>query len=149
MEIQALKLLITEAEVNTIATRHLPADVGVRDLAVRFTPQGIVVRGKYHMVMTMPFETLWQVSVNGGHLAAQLADVKVVGFPAAMLKGVLIGIIRDALNAGDAARVDGESLRIDPDRLLAEHGFPARTNLTAVRCEEGRLFIESTLPAAP
>jgi hypothetical protein len=145
MEIQSLKLLVTEQEVNAMVAREAAAGGTVRDVSVRFTPDGIQVKGKYHMVMPMPFETLWRVGIEGGKIVAQLADVRVVGFPAAMLKGSLMSVIVESLAADGALQAQGDSLRIDLDRLLAQRGFPARTNLTAVRCETGKLFIESAL----
>jgi hypothetical protein len=150
MEIQSLRLLITEQELNDIAAKEaVTGGSPVRDVSVRLTSEGVRIKGKYHMMMPMPFDTLWIVSVQGGKIAARLSEAKVVGFGAGMLKGVLMDMICETVQADGALRVDGDTLWIDLDRLLAVRGFPARTNLTAVRCSDGQLFIESSLGAAP
>jgi hypothetical protein len=143
MEIQSLKLLVTEQEVNTLAASEAASSGAVRDLSVRFSAEGIAIKGRYQMVMPMPFETLWKVGIEGGKIVAQLIDIRVVGFPAAMLKGALMSLIVESIQADGALEAEGDSLRIDVDRLLAQRGFPARTNLTGVRCDAGTLIIES------
>lgn len=145
MEIQALKLLVTEQEVNALVAREAASGGAVRDLSVRFSAEGIAIKGRYQMVMPMPFETLWQVGVEDGKIVAQLVEIRVVGFPAAMLKGSLMSLIVESVQADGALQAQGDALRIDVDRLLAQRGFPARTNLTGVHCAAGQLIIESAL----
>jgi hypothetical protein len=145
MEIQALKLVVTEPELNQMLVHAPLAGAPVRDLAVRLLAEGVQVKGKYQAWVSMAFETMWRVEVQKGAILAHLADVKVVGVPAAMIKGMLTDSICAALDAEDAVTADGDLLRIDLDRMLAQRGFPARTNLTGVSCEVGRLIIESAL----
>lgn len=144
MEIQALKLLIVEAEINAVLAKEGTADIPVRDLAVRFLAEGVHIKGKYQALMPMPFETLWVVSIEAGQIVAHLAEFKMVGFGSGMFKGILMDMIVESLQAEEAVRAEGDKLWIDLDRLLARRGFPARTNLTAVRCEPGRFLIESS-----
>ena len=148
MEIQALKILITEQEINELARRGLSANQApVRDLRVGFSPAGVMITGTYHGMMRMPFETLWQVSVRQGKIVAQLSELKFVGFAAAMFRSVLMRSISDAIQAEDALEVGEDCLRLDLDRLLALRGFPTRTNLTLVRCEHGSFHIEANAAA--
>jgi hypothetical protein len=143
MEILALKLVVNEQEINRLAAQAPSSGASVRDLAFRFTPEGIHVKGKYQAWVSMAFETFWQVSVCEGRIVARLSDVKVGMMPAAMIKGMLTESICAALDLEGAIEADGDVLRIDLDQLLAQHGFPARTNLTGVRCEAGQIMIES------
>ena len=148
MEIQVLKILITEQEVNELARRGLQnGQAPVRDVYVRFSPAGIMIQGTYQGFMRMPFETLWEVSVRTGKIVATLTDVKFVGFGAAMFRSVLMRSISDAIQAEDALEVGEDCLRLDLDRLLTLRGFPARTNLTLVRCEHGTFHIEANAAA--
>ena len=55
--------------------------------------------------MTVRFETLWEVSAFAGKIAARLADLKVVGLPAGMLRGTIMS----ALAALPAAAVSSAS----------------------------------------
>lgn len=148
MEIHSLKLLIAEQEINAILGREITSGTPVRDLAVRLLAEGVHIRGKYQALMPMPFETLWKVSVEAGHIIAHLSELKVVGFGGGMLKGILMDVIVESFQAAGAVQAEGDRLRIDLDQLLAQHGFLARTNLTSVRCEAGRLLIESSQAAS-
>jgi hypothetical protein len=148
MEIHVLKLVVGEKEINQMAAQAPLNGAPVRDLMVRITHEGVHVHGKYQHWVSMAFETLWQVAVREGKIVATLGDVKVAGMPVAMLKGIkgiLMETICATLDADDAAEAAGDTLHIDLDRLLAQRGFPARTNLTSVRCETGRITIESGL----
>lgn len=145
MEIQTLRLLVSEHDVNQLASRTPLSGSAVRDVAVRITPEGVSVRGKYQAWVSVAFETLWHVAVESGKVRAQLADIKVQGMPAALVKGMLTEMLGEALEVGSGVRAEGEVLWIDLDQILAQQGFPARTNLTGVRCEAGMLTIESSL----
>jgi len=149
MEIQALKLVLVEAEINRLAARAQRKGVPVRDLSVRLTAEGIQVTGKYHAFVSMAFETLWHVSVQAGKVRAFLADIKVVGFGAGRMKGMLTESLCAAVDAEGVLEADGDALIFDLDRLLTLQGFPAKTNLTAIRCDATRIVIEAALqPAA-
>jgi hypothetical protein len=144
MEIQALKLVVSEQDINELA-RQVPLNgAPVRDLLVVITEQGVSVRGRYHAWISVAFETMWLVTIESGKIRAHLADVKVVGMPAALIKGMMTEMLSDSL-ASPGISVEGEVLWIDLDTVLAKQGFPARTNLTGVRCTAGKLFIESAL----
>jgi len=145
MEIQALKLVVSEQELNRMAAHAPLSGAPVRDLSVRLTPEGVHVKGKYQAWISMNFETLWKVDVQQGKIVAHLADVKVVGLPAAKIKGMLTESICGALDADGAVEADGDTMRIDLDQMLALRGFPARTNLTGIRCEMGQIIIESAV----
>jgi hypothetical protein len=143
MEIQALKLLLTEHDLNTIAKRSLEKEQ-VRDVAIRLSPAGVHVCGVYPTpFMTVRFETLWEVSALSGKIAARLADLKVVGLPAGMLRGAIMSALAEATSKENGLQIDGERLLFDPDRLLFNNGLQVRTNLTAVRCGAGTLLLEA------
>jgi hypothetical protein len=146
MEIQALKLLLTEHDFNVIAKRALEKEQ-VRDVSIRLSAEGIHVYGVYPTpFMTVRFETLWEVSAHAGKIAARLADLKVVGLPAGMLRGTIMSALSEATSQENGLQVDGERLLFDPDRLLINNGLKGRTNLTAVRCGAGTLVLEAAAP---
>jgi hypothetical protein len=143
MEIQALRALIPEAMLTRIAIESLPPDVNVKDIRVKLTPQGAHVDGTYEMFFAVPFETLWELSVQDGKILARLANVKVARLGASMVKGVLLGILVDAAEKIEGLRLDGDTLVLDVDRILTARGYPVRTNLKVVECQAGNLLIES------
>jgi hypothetical protein len=143
MEIQALRALIPEAMLTRIATEALPADVKIKDVRVRLAPEGVHITGTYEMFFAVPFETLWELSVRDGKILARLANVKVARLGAGMVKGVLLGIMADAARKIDGMQLDGDTLVLDVDRILAGRGYTVRTNLKKVECQAGSLLIES------
>jgi hypothetical protein len=144
MEIQALKLFVTEEEINDLLTKFLPPDLPVQDLVVRLTPDGVVVQGVYPtLLVKMAFETLWEVTAAGPEVEARLANVKVAGLPAGKLRGLLVKMIRDAAAPEPGVRVQDESLRVDLEEALRAKGLPLQVNFTAVRCSLKSLVLEA------
>ena len=144
MEIQALKLSVPEDAVNRLLAEHLPKDVPVQKLAVRLTPEGVRVQGEYPTVfMKVAFESLWTLGVTAGQLEARLADVKVSGIPATMLRGVIFKVLKENVPNEPGISVEGETLRVDVDRALAAKGLPLKVNLRGVVCGAGNLLIEA------
>ena len=140
MELQALKLLITDEDLGLVAARAAEhsSDDNVSDLKVRITPAAVVVSGVYHMMMRVSFETFWTPSVRDGRLAATLSDLRVVGFGAGLLKGVLLRILGDEAAKEDAVKIEGDTVLIDVERLLAKNGLTLRAQFRAVRVCAGQ-----------
>jgi hypothetical protein len=144
MDILALKLVMTEADVNGLVAAHLPANQPVRDLRVTLTPEGIRLSASYPVTFfTVSFHTLWTIAVSEGRVIARLAGLQVAGAPAGMVRGMLMEAVADNLKGEDGFHVEGEAIFVDPDRILGRFGLSARTNLTAVHCEAGCLTLSS------
>lgn len=142
MEVHALQLLITEQDLSFLATKVVQRDQ-VSDLCIRVTPEAIVVAGTYQMLMRVPFETFWSVSIQSAKVAITLADMKVVGFGAGLFKGVLLRMIGDEAAKEPGIQVEEDTILVDVDIFLSREGLQARTNLTSVRCQVGSLVIEA------
>src|SRR4051812_41631741 len=96
MQIQTLKLLVTDADLAELLARHVPGGDAIEELEARFTPEGVVVSGKYPTsFFKVPFETTWQVEASGPEVRVGLVDVKVAGLPANILRGALMKMVRD------------------------------------------------------
>jgi hypothetical protein len=130
--------------LTRIATEALPPDVKVENVQVHLKPEGAQVTGTYEMFFAVPFETLWNLSARDGKILARLANVKVARLSAGMVKGVLLGILTDASKQIDGLQLDGDTLIVDVDRILASRGYEVRTNLKTVQCQSGSLLIESS-----
>ena len=143
MELLALKLFVTEDDVNRLLAEHLPRDVGVENLRVRLTPDGVHVEGDYPTsFLKVAFETVWALAVAGGRLEARLASIKVAGVPATLLRGVLLKALEDAARR-PGVRVEGESVLVDGEEILKEKGIPLRLNLREVLCSVGSLVLRA------
>jgi hypothetical protein len=143
MELQALKLLVTEHDLSNLATKALELNEQLSDLEVRITTEAVVVAGVVHLFMRVPFETFWWPAVRDGKLTATLLELKVVGLPAGMLKGVLLRMLADEAEKEDALRIEGETVFVDADRLLVKNGLDLRMNLSALHCTPGQLVVEA------
>jgi hypothetical protein len=144
MEILALKLFVPEDAVNRLVAEHTPKDVPVQHLNVRLTPEGVRVQGEYPTVfMKVAFESLWSLAIADGKLEVHLTDVKVSGFPATMLRGLIFKMLKESTEREPGLSVDGEALRIDLDRFLAAKGLPLKVNLRGVLCSLGSLVVEA------
>jgi hypothetical protein len=142
MEILALKATVSEQVLNELATRYLPKDVPVEELRITVTPDGVVVKGEYPLLVTVSFETLWELGVSDGKVTARLTRLRTLGMPMTVLKSVVLGAIAAAARSEPWLAVDTDTVRIDVDKALAGEGLRARTNLTAIRCQAGQLVIE-------
>jgi hypothetical protein len=144
MEIQALRLLVTEKALNELVARHLPDDQPVEELRFRLTPEGLHVSGEYPLFLRISFETHWELGVRDGNVTARLKRFKALGLPAPVFKSVLLKVLRETAGKESWLRFDGEdTILVLVDRLLAEKGIPLRTNLSAIRCQEGSLVLEA------
>src|SRR5947209_17391048 len=108
MDIQLLKLLVTEQDINTIVTKVLGNKPQVREVKVSLGPEGVHVNGVYPTAfMSVRFQTLWEVSVQAGKVAARLADLKVVGLPVTMLRPAIMAAIAEAVAKEESVQVQG------------------------------------------
>jgi hypothetical protein len=156
MEIQSLRLLLPEQDLQDLAARHLPPEDGLQSLRVHVTGEGVVVAGVYPTsLMDLPFETLWQPSILDGKLRVRLArvstgrgasdfalDIFNLVSPGAV-RGTVMNQIANFVKGDDAFRVEGDTVVVDAERLLAAQGIPLRVNLAAVTCQPGHLVVEA------
>jgi hypothetical protein len=147
IEIQALKLRITEQALDQLIPQILAQNPPMKELRVRLTPEGANISGVYHMVVNVPFEAVWELSVQAGEIAARLGNLKVSGLGGGMLKPALLSALREAIKKEEGIRLDGETLLVDLDKVLAKHGLILHSNLKAIHCGDGYVVVESAAPA--
>lgn len=146
MDIEVLRVRVTEEELDSLVQKHVPADLGLAGLRIVLTAEGIGVRGQYTtMVMPISFETLWEPAILRGQVHARLVRVNVAGFPATKLRGVLLKVIADNLGGQPGVYFEGEAVRLDLDALLAAHQIPVRFKPKAIQCTAGALIFEGGL----
>ncbi len=144
MDIQTLKLLVAESDVNEIIDQYLPNEGAVENLLVRLKPEGVHVEGDYPTPLgKMSFETLWSLTASGSIVRAKLEAIKVAGLPAGMLRSVLLKTIRDVAEREPGVRVEDEAIEINVEEAATARGVALRINLKALRCSEGSLVVEA------
>ena len=144
MEIQSLKLIVTEADANLLLAEFAPKDLDVGNLRIRLTPEGVRVTGDTAaLLFKVSFETLWDVSVLDEEVSLKLASLKVAGLPAGKLRGVLFKVLRDVVSGKPGIAVEDERVRIDVNEIFHSREVPLSVRLTAIRCEAGLVVIEA------
>jgi hypothetical protein len=142
MEIQLLKLGVSDADLNHLAYRTFVWPEAIRDVYFVVTPEGIRVTGIYQRIIGIPFQMLWQLSISEGKLVARMERLR-AGF-------INIGLIKEYLQNLIAAATNivilNGMLVFDVDALLADKGWPVRLNFTSIRCTLGSLILESRAP---
>ncbi len=143
MDILALRATVSEQTLNELAERHLPPDLPIEELSVQISPQGLLIRGEYPLLVKVRFETLWELSVDRGRVLARLVSLRTLGVPMGPLKGMVLNVIASTGEKEKWLEVIGDGVAVDVERLLAREGLTARLNLTAVRCQTGAILIEA------
>jgi hypothetical protein len=147
MEIQSLKLIVTDADVAILAAKALRDHESIEDLKVRLTPDGVLLQGEYPTsFFKVSFETTWQVSASGPEVQVRLGSVKVAGLPAGILRGALMKMIRDAVAGVEGVRVQEEALFIHVPAALKSQGVDLLVHFTAVRMSFGAIVLEASSP---
>ena len=147
MQIQSLKLTLTDADLAALLTGKIPPGEGIEDVQARLTPEGVVLAGKYvaGFGFKMPFETLWKLEAAGTEVHARLDNVKVSGLPvpAGMIRSGLLAAVRERAQAHPGVRVTDEAVIVDLPAAALARGGELRVHFTSVRLGDGTAVIEA------
>lgn len=143
MEIHALKLSITEADLNQLAREQLPADAPVRKLHVSLESGVVRIAGDYaKLLFPVPFDTSWELAVQDRHVRVRLKDVRVIGLPAGIFRGTIMAGFGRLAARESGIRLDNDTLVVDVDTFLKHRGVLLRTNLKSISCTPGLIVLE-------
>jgi hypothetical protein len=149
MEIQALKVFISEQELQELALQNQPPEAPVKNITVRVTPEGVRVAGEFPtMMMNMSFESVWKPDVADGKVTVHLTHLTAAGFPATMLRPLVLGALKDAIKEPFIQILD-ESVVVDVQEFVRKQKLPVGLTFAvqSVRCVEGGVVAEAGLPA--
>ena len=151
MEIEALRLTVSDKDLNEMIKSWMPEDVPVSAMKARIKADGISLSGTYHYEANLPllgkktlnvdFETLWELGVTKDKIVSTLSDFEAAGLPAGVLKGVLMKTIATGVEEDPTIEVSDESVAVDLDRLLADKGIPIKTRIKALDAKKGSLTV--------
>jgi hypothetical protein len=145
MDIQSLKVFISEQELQELALQNQPPDTPVKNITVRVTPDGVRVAGEFPtMMMNMSFESVWKPDVADGKVTVHLTHLTAAGFPATMLRPLVLGALKDAIKEPFVQVVD-EAVVVDVQEFVREQKLPVALTFAvqAVRCIEGGVVAEA------
>jgi hypothetical protein len=142
MEIHALKLSLSEQDLNELLRKYLPVDQPIEDLRVRVGPRGLAVTGVYPLFINVHFETLWELGLDRGQITARLANFKAMGVPGNIFKSAIVKMIEDVAGAENWIRFQGDTIWIDIDRCIGKYACATRTNFKSISCQAGLVVLE-------
>jgi hypothetical protein len=144
MEIQSLKVSLTDADIAGLAAEHMPKNDSIEGLQVRLTPEGVLLQGRYAtgFGFKVPFETVWQLTAAGPRIDVKLDTIKVAGLPGGMLRTVLMRMVHDNVENQAGISVAEDTIQIDIPAIAKSHGAEVRVNFTAVRMSAGTAVVE-------
>jgi hypothetical protein len=143
MEIQSLRLTVTEEDLNALAKQHVPKDQPIEDLKIALAADGIHVTGQYEFFFNVHFETIWQVGVKDGLAFARLAHFTAMGIPGNIFKSAVMKEIEGVAKSEPWIRVKGDEIFADLEQAAAKFAIPMRLRLKAVTAQAGTLQIEA------
>jgi hypothetical protein len=149
MDIQALKVFISEQELQDLAHQNQPPDTPVKNITVRVKPDGVRVAGEFPtMMMNMSFESVWKPDVADGKITVRLTHLTAAGFPATMLRPLVLGALKDAIKESFVQVVD-DAVVVDVHQAVREQKLPVDVTflLKSVQCAEGGVTAEAGPPA--
>lgn len=142
MEIQLLKLIMNDTDLNHLASQSFVWPEAIRDVGFAVMPEGVRVTGVYQQFIGIPFQMLWHVSIFEGKVMGRIEAVRAGFLSVGFIKKYLLDVIAAATNI----EIRDGMLVLDVDALLADKVWPMRANLTSVRCTLGSLIFESRAP---
>lgn len=143
MEINLLRLTISEQDLNDLARRHLPADHPVEDMKIQVVPEGVHIKGEYPLFINVSFETRWELGIQGGKLTARLANFRALGIPGNIFKSAILKLMADAAQEQDWLALEQDTIHVNVEGLLLKSGLSARTNFSTVTCQAGHIILEA------
>lgn len=143
MELHALRLSLSEQDLNDLLQKYLPKNVDVEDLRVRLADQYIYVTGIYPFFFPVRFETMWEVGVEKGHASARLASFKAMGVPGNIFKSAVVKIVEDIAKQESWIRIVGDRFLADLELGCSKYAVLANLHLKSIVVQPGQLMLEA------
>jgi len=146
MIIQALKVVLEEAQIAARLKDGLAAANQLKDVTFSLVPGTVKVGGKFQVGFPIPFETQWTASVleRDRKLAVRLAHVSVgmIGLSASMVTSQVMNALSQKLQDVPGLVVENDTIILEPAVLLAAKGIRLDAPVRRVDVMQGRVEIE-------
>lgn len=143
MELHALKVSVTEDDLNRLLQKHLPKDQPVEDAKLKVLSEGVWFSGTYPLFINVKFEILWEPRIENGVVHAKLSKLKALGIPGNVFRSAILKAIGDLTQKQPGLSIVGEDLRIDVDHIANQHLANSKLNLRSLTCSDGLLVLEA------
>ncbi len=147
MEIEALRLRISQEELNQALEAVDGRMEQVRGLHAVIVPGALHVRGEVDLLSLIAFDARIEPYATGGTLILQVAGLQAAGLlplPASVRAFILSKVQAKLFEQHRSwMSVREDAVVINLQGLLESKGIFITANFTGVRCEEGALVLES------
>ena len=143
MELHALRLSLTEQDLNDLLRKYMPKNIEIEDLRVRLAEKSIHVGGIYPFFIPVRFETVWEVGVENGHASARLASFKAMGVPGNIFKSAVVKIVEDIARQEHWIRIVGDRFLADLELGCSKYAVLAHLHLKSIDVHPGQLLLEA------
>jgi hypothetical protein len=137
MDVNALELVLTDADLAALIEKHVPPDLSIENLKVAFRPEGLCMTGSYPMLVNVNFECWWTATVTAGKIRCAITKLKAMGMPAMVFKSAIIKVLESFAKDEFWISIDGETVVLDPEFLLARYVAPGHLNLKSIAIGDG------------
>ena len=144
MQVEALRVCITDHDLGVLIEGFLPDDQLVDELSACIVDDGIVATGKLNVkkLVKVPFEALIRPWAEGEVVRLELANLEAVGPLGNMLKGILVSLLRRSLPELPGIDGDSSEIRCDLRKLLESKGIACEFEALKVQTHSGKLVLE-------
>jgi hypothetical protein len=143
MELHALRLSLTEQDLNDLLRKYIPKNIDIDDLRVKFSDLGVHVSGIYPFFFPVRFETIWEIGVEHGHASARLASIKAMGVPGNIFKSAVVKIVEDIAKQETGIRIVGDRVLADLELGCSKYAVLAHLHLKSISVKPGMLILEA------
>jgi hypothetical protein len=143
MELHALRLSLTEQDLNELLRKYLPKDAEIEDVRVRLADGCIHIDGIYPFFIPVRFQTAWEVGVEAGHASARLTSFKAMGVPGNIFKSAVVKIVEDIARQEHWIKIVGDRFLADVELGCSKYAVLAHLHLKAIDVTPGVLMLEA------
>jgi hypothetical protein len=143
MELHALRLSLSEQDLNDLLRKYMPKNVDVEDLRVRLVDNNVHVSGIYPFFFPVRFDTIWELGVEMGHATARLASFKAMGVPGNIFKSAVVKIVEDIAKQESWIRIVGDRFLADLEVGCSKYAVLAHLHLKSITVQSGQLMLEA------
>ncbi|MSU78676.1 MAG: hypothetical protein EXS16_11355 [Gemmataceae bacterium] len=143
MELHALRLSLTEHDLNELLRKYVSKNIDVEDLRVKLADHAVHITGIYPLFFPVKFETIWELGVEDGHATAKLTSFKAMGVPGNIFKSAVVKIVEDLARQESWIRIVGDRFMADVELGCSKYAVLAHLHLKSISIKPGTMFVEA------
>src|SRR4051794_34267068 len=132
MEIQQLTLIVTEGDLTSVARKHLGEKHALENVVCKIVPDGVQITGEVTLFMPVSFDTLWELAILDGAVAARLKKLKALGLPFNTFQGMFMTLLKDLAKKENWPEFRDDVVLLNMETLAAKEGVQLKGNFRGI-----------------